>query len=147
MLGARVVVAVAGCRLVSEQSAVFRIPPTALVAVLLLALCMTPFAFAARGLLAVYVVPAGIAVWLLRERTTADADGLVARYLLSSRRLPWRSLHGLIVGRTGAVRAVTSDGEQVRLPGVRIPDLPRLSQVSGGAVDVPLPGGDSGSGE
>ena len=64
---------------VARPQAVFRIPPTALVAVALLALCVTPFAFAARGLEAVYAVPAGLAVWLLRERTTADSSGLVAR--------------------------------------------------------------------
>ncbi|HEY3262218.1 MAG TPA: PH domain-containing protein [Pseudonocardiaceae bacterium] len=124
-----------------QPRAVFRIPPTALVAVLLLALCVTPFAFAAPGLQAVYAVPAGIAAWLLRERTTADADGLVARYLLSSRSLPWSSLNGLMIGRSGAVRAVTSDGELVRLPGVRVTDLTRLSQVSGGALDVSRGGG------
>ena len=129
---------------VAPQRAVFRVPLTALVAVLLLVLCMTPVALAAPGLQALYLVPVGLAAWLLRERTTADTEGLVARYLLSSRRMPWPTLDGLIVGRSGAVRAVTTDGEHVRLPGVRVANLPRLAQVSGGAVTVPRPDGKAG---
>jgi hypothetical protein len=115
---------------------VFRIPLTALVAVVVLAVCVTPMAFAVPGLQLVYLLPAGLAVWLLRERTTIDAAAVVARYLWSSRRLPWSELDGLMVGRSGAVRAVTRTGELVRLPGVRFADLERIAQVSGGAVDV-----------
>jgi Bacterial PH domain len=118
------------------ESAVFRIPLTALVAVVVLAVCATPMAFAAPGLQAVYLLPAVLAAWVLRERTTIDASAVHARYLWSSRRLPWSDLEGFVVGRSGAVRAVTHSGELVRLPGVRFTDLERIAQVSGGAVDV-----------
>lgn len=121
---------------VSEQRTVFRIQPTALVAVPLLALCVTPLAFAAPGLQVLYAGPVVLAIWLQRERTTVDADAMVARYLISSRRLPWGELGGLMVARSGAVRAVTRDGESVRLPAVRVPDLQRLARTSGGAIDL-----------
>jgi hypothetical protein len=121
---------------VASDSAVFRIPLVALVAVGLLALCMTPVALAGPWLALLYLVPVGLAVWLVREQTTVDATGVAVRYLLSSRRLPWRELNGLIVASSGAVRAVTVSGESVRLPGVRVRDLPRLSQASGGALDL-----------
>jgi PH (Pleckstrin Homology) domain-containing protein len=119
---------------------VFRVPLIALGAILLLTLCVTPVAFGAPGLQLVYLVPAALTVWLLRERTTVDSAAVVARYLLSSRRLPWTELRGLIVGRSGAVRAVSADGEQIRLPGVRFTDLGRLARASGGAVTLAAAG-------
>jgi Bacterial PH domain len=125
---------------VVSTTAVFRIPLFALVAVGLLVLCMTPVALGGSPWLAfLYLVPLALAVWLIRERTTVDASGVVVRYVLATRRLPWHELNGLLVGNSGAVRAVTASGEAVRLPGVRVRDLPRLAQVSGGALDLGEP--------
>jgi hypothetical protein len=128
---------VAGSGGVAGTSAVFRIPLFAMVAIGLLVLCMTPVALGGSPWLALlYLVPLALAVWLVRERTTVDASGVVVRYLVGSRRLPWHELNGLIVADSGAVRAVTASGESVRLPGVRVRDLPRLARVSGGALDL-----------
>lgn len=125
-----------GGKVGTAPRAVFRIPLTALVAVAVLTVCVTPTAFATPGLQVVYLLPLGIAAWLLRERTTVDPTAIVARYLVSTRTLSWHELDGLTVGSSGAVRAVTQSGDRVRLPGVRATDLEQLAQASGGAVDV-----------
>jgi Bacterial PH domain len=126
---------------VSEQPIprrlVFRVPGIAVLAALLLALGATPFAFGAPGLYVVYLLPAGLAVWVLRTRTVADADGLAVRRVFSGRRLPWSALKGLRLTRQARVRAVLTDGTEVALPAVRTRHLPALALISGGRLDDP----------
>jgi hypothetical protein len=121
---------------VTVSKVVFRIPPTAILAPLLIAVAATPFAFAAPGLYAIYLVPIAIVVWVLRNRTTADAAGLTARTLLESRSLQWDQLASLKLDR-GRVSAVGTDGTVTRLPGVRLRHLSLLSRVSNGRVPDP----------
>jgi hypothetical protein len=121
---------------VTVSKVVFRIPPTAILAPLLLAVAATPFAFAAPGLYAIYLVPIAIVVWVLRNRTTADATGLTARTLFSSRSLQWDQLASLKLDR-GRVSAVGADETVTRLPGVRLRHLSLLSVVSNGRVPDP----------
>jgi hypothetical protein len=126
---------------VSEQPIprrlVFRVPGTAVLGALLLAVCATPFAFAAPGLAAIYAVPVGMVVWVLRTRTIADAEGLVVRRIFGRRAMPWESLKGLRMTRRAEVRAVLTDGSEVPLPSVRTRHLPALALVSGGRLDDP----------
>jgi hypothetical protein len=110
----------------------------AVLAALLLAACITPFAVAAPGLYAIYVVPLALIVWILRTRTVADADGLAVRRVLTSRRLPWSSLKGLRLTKSSGVRAVLDDGQEVALPSVRTRHLSALALVSGGRLDDPM---------
>jgi hypothetical protein len=121
---------------VTVSKVVFRIPPTAVLAPLLLAVAATPFAFAAPGLYAIYLVPIAIVVWVLRNRTTADAAGLTARTLADSRSLQWEQVASLKLDR-GRVSAVGTDGTETRLPGVRLRHLSLLSRVSNGRVPDP----------
>jgi len=116
----------------------FRLPLTGLIGVFALAVCTTPLAFAAPGLPALYLVPAGIAVWLLRTRTVAGADAVVVHRLLGSRRLPWSDVDRLRVQERAWVRAVLGGGEEISLPAVRARDLPLLAAVSGGRIDDPI---------
>ena len=85
---------------------VFRLPPTANLAPLLLLVAATPFAFAAPYLWLVYIVPVALIVWIMRNRTTADPDGLYARYTFTHRALKWDQLTSLKVERRGRVSAV-----------------------------------------
>ncbi|WP_035306345.1 PH domain-containing protein [Actinokineospora inagensis] len=116
---------------------VFRIPGVAVLAALLFAICATPFAFAAPGLVAVYVIPIASVVWVLRVRTTATTDGLVVRGVIGSRSLPWTGLKGLRLTPRGGVVAVAEDETAVPLPNVRVRHLPALSLVSGGRLTDP----------
>ncbi|MCE7007849.1 PH domain-containing protein [Kibdelosporangium philippinense] len=115
---------------------VFRTPPTAHLGALLLAVAATPFAFAAPGLFAIYLVPIALIVWVLRNRTTADTDGLVAQSLFASRTLKWDDLASLKLNR-GRVSAVGTDGTVTRLPGVRLRHVSLLSTVSNGRIPDP----------
>ncbi len=121
----------------TTPTATFRIPLIALIGVYALAICATPVAFAVPGLQVLYALPVGLTVWLLRTRTVADADALVAHRVLRSRRLPWSEIDGLRVQERSWVRVVLSTGEEVELPAVRARDLPVLALVSGGRIDDP----------
>lgn len=115
----------------------FRIPGTAHLAILLLLVCETPVAFAAPGLLAIYLIPVALAVWVWRTRTVATAEGLVVRRLFTKKELPWSSLRGLRLAKRGQVSAETLDGAVVPLPAVRIRHLSALSLISDGRIDDP----------
>ncbi|MGQ0841470.1 PH domain-containing protein [Actinokineospora sp.] len=116
---------------------VFRIPAIAALAALLFAVGATPVAFAAPGLAAIYLVPLAAVVWVLRVRTTADADGLRVRQVFTSRALPWSALKSLRLTKRAGVRAVLDDDTEVALPSVRVRHLPALALVSGGRLDDP----------
>jgi hypothetical protein len=117
---------------------VFRVPAIAVLAALLLAMCATPFAVGAPGLFAIYLVPIAIIVWVLRTRTTADADGLDVRHVFGHRSLPWSSLKGLRLTKRSGVRAVLRDDTEVTLPSVRIRHLSVLALMSGGRLADPM---------
>jgi hypothetical protein len=116
---------------------VFRIPATAVLGALLLAMAATPFAFAAPGLIAVYLVPLGAIVTVLRLRTTADADGLVARTLFGHHVLRWSDIRALRVSERSWIRAVLDGDREQTLPTVRPRHLPALALISGGRLDDP----------
>jgi hypothetical protein len=116
---------------------VFRIPSTAVLGALLFAVAATPFAFAAPWLFVIYVVPILGIVWVLRLRTTADGDKLVARTLFGRHVLPWSDVRALRVSERSWVRAVVEDGKELPLPTVRTRHLPALALISGGRLDDP----------
>jgi hypothetical protein len=122
---------------VPAPTATFRIPLTALLGVFALAIGATPLALTVPGLQVLYVLPIGLAVWLLRTRTVASSDALVAHRMLRSRRLPWGEVDRLRVAERSWCRAVLSTGEEVTLPAVRARDLPVLAVVSGGRITDP----------
>ncbi|AXB48654.1 PH domain-containing protein [Amycolatopsis albispora] len=121
----------------TAPKAIFRVPGTALLAVLFLAVCVTPVAFSLPGLPLLYLIPLGIGVWVVRTRTTADADGLTVRTVFGKRVLPWDSLKGFSLTGKSKVIAVLGDDTKVALPAVRTRHLPVLSLVSGGRLDDP----------
>ena len=119
-------------------TAIFRRPLTALLGVFGLTVCVTPVAFGAPGLQVLYVVPLGVAIWLVRTRTVVNRDTVVAHRVLGSRRIVWSDLHGLRIDARSRVWAVLRDGEEVGLPAVRARDLPLLATLSGGRLPDPL---------
>ena len=119
-------------------TATFRRPLTALIGVFGLTVCVTPVAFGAPGLQVLYLVPLGVAIWLVRTRTVVDRDTMVAHRVVGSRRITWSDLHGLRIDDRSRVWAVLHDGEEVGLPAVRARDLPLLAALSGGRLPDPL---------
>ncbi len=116
---------------------VFRIPATALLAAGLIAICVTPVAWLAPGLQALYVIPVGYAYWVVRNRTTVTEDELVARGLFGSTTVKWSELKSIRLVQKGWLKAVKSDDTEVTLPAVRFMHLPALSLISGGRVPDP----------
>jgi hypothetical protein len=116
---------------------VFRIPMVALLGVLFLALCESWVTFSAPVLTVLYVIPIGIAWWLLRLRTTVDADTIVVRRVFSRRTLPWSAVSALRVRDRKWVAAVLADGTEVTLPTVRTRHMSALAVVTG-RIEDPL---------
>ncbi|RFU19525.1 PH domain-containing protein [Geodermatophilus marinus] len=110
---------------------------TALLPVVLLAVCAVPLASAAPWALVVLVVPLLAAAWVLRTGVDLTADGLTVRSLAGHRHVPWDELAGLRVGDRGALWVVTTRGTRIRLPVLRVGDLPRLAALSEGRIPDP----------
>lgn len=123
--------------IVRVKKLVFRIPATALLAACLIAICVTPVAWVAPGLQVLYVFPLGYAYWVVRNRTTATEEQVVARGLFGSTTVKWSELKSIRLVRKGWLKAVRSDDTEVTLPAVRMMHLPALSLVSGGLVPDP----------
>ena len=123
----------------SEQyeRVVFRVPAVGILAALLLAASATPIAVTLRYGWLIYLVPLVIIVFIMRTRTIADANGVVARTFFGRTVIPWESLRSLRVQEKSWVKAVLDDDREVTLPAVRTGSLPLLSQVSGGVVPDP----------
>ncbi|WP_196777650.1 PH domain-containing protein [Lentzea aerocolonigenes] len=116
---------------------VFRIPATALLAAGLIAICVTPVAWAIPGLQALYVIPLGYAWWVVRNRTTVTEESLVARGVFGSTTVRWDEVKSIRLVQKGWLKAVKTDDSEVTLPAVRFMHLPALSVVSGGRVPDP----------
>jgi MFS family permease len=124
-----------------ERPVVFRHPTLGLLGVLGLAVCATPVAFAALALPVVYLVPVGVAVWLLRARTTVDGEAIHVRGVLRTRRVPWPDVTALRMRasrRRSGVSAMLRGGTELSLPAVRPRDLSLLARASGGRLPDPL---------
>ncbi|WP_181777108.1 PH domain-containing protein [Amycolatopsis pittospori] len=118
--------------------AVFKIPNTALLAIAFLVVCVTPVAFGDVPYLQwLYVFPIALAVFVIRTRTTATAEGLEVRTMFGRRDLPWSSLKGLAITDKAKVQAVLQDDTKIALPAVRTRHLPVISLVSAGRMADP----------
>ncbi|WP_158102549.1 PH domain-containing protein [Lentzea kentuckyensis] len=116
---------------------VFRIPATALLAAGLIAICVTPVAWAIPGLQALYVIPLGYAWWVVRNRTTVTEEELVARGVFGSTTVRWDDVKSIRLVQKSWLKAVRDDDSEVTLPAVRFMHLPALSVISGGRVPDP----------
>jgi hypothetical protein len=121
-----------------DRKAVFKIPNTALLAIAFLVVCVTPVAFGDVPYLQwLYLFPIALAVFVIRTRTTATANGLEVRTMFGRRDLPWSSLKGLAITDKAKVQAVLKDETKIALPAVRTRHLPVISLVSAGHMADP----------
>jgi hypothetical protein len=107
---------------------------TALLPVVLLLVCVIPFAAAAPWALLVLVLPLLAAAYVLRVGIDVDDDGITVRGVLGSRAVPWTELAGIRVGDRRRLWLVTTAGTEIALPVLRVGDLPRLAELSGGHI-------------
>ncbi|MER7010105.1 PH domain-containing protein [Saccharopolyspora sp. NPDC000359] len=120
------------------KSLTFRITPVSLLAVVAILVCATPLAWAASpwGLL-VYLLPLGLAWWILRTRTTVTPQQVAVRTALGGGRFDWDEVASLRLDENRWLKAVLTSGKEITLPAVRVRDLPRLSVMSGGRLPNP----------
>lgn len=120
--------------------ATFRaVPSVSLVAVGFLALGLSPIAFQGGPWFLLFLVPLVIAVWIVRTRTRVDTEGLHVRGLVGTRSLSWPEVTTLRLAERGWVRAVPEQGRDLELRGVRVRDLGRVGEASGGRISAPTP--------
>jgi Bacterial PH domain len=116
-----------------------RMSRTMLLPLVLFALCLLPVAlFSPWGLL-LLLLPVLLAVWILRVGVTVGDDGIGVQSVVGRRQLAWDELAGIRVGTRRDLWLVTTRGTELRLPVLRARDLPRLSALSDGRIDVPAP--------
>ncbi len=114
----------------------FRMNRTALIPVMVFAVCVIPTATASPWLLLLLLMPVILAVWVLRTGFDLADDAVTVHSLLGSRRVPWSEVAGIRVGERADLWLVTTGGTDVRLPAVRARDLPALAQASDGRIPV-----------
>jgi hypothetical protein len=119
--------------------ATFRAPLVSLVAVVFLALSLSPIAFQGGAWFALLLIPLAIAWWVLRTCTVVDADGLRVRTAWGSTRWAWSRVATLRLVDRRWVRAVDTDDGELVMRGVRVRDLGRVGEASGGRIRVPSP--------
>jgi hypothetical protein len=116
-----------------------RMSRTTLVPVALLFVCVIPLASARPWTLVFLLVPLAAAAWVLRVGVDVGDDGLTVRSTVGARRVAWNELAGIRIGRRRELWLVTTQGTEVRLPVLRVGDLPRLATLSGGRIEAPAP--------
>jgi hypothetical protein len=115
------------------------VPTVSLVAIGFLALCLSPIAFQGGPWFLLFLIPLAGAAWVVRSRTRVDTEGLHVRRLLGSRSMAWSDVATLRLVDRGWVHAVPQDGADLELRGVRIRDLGRVGEASGGRISAPSP--------
>ncbi|MGY2084691.1 PH domain-containing protein [Blastococcus sp. SYSU DS0539] len=118
----------------------FRMNRSALLPLVLLAVGIVPTAAVAWWTPVFLLVPVALAAWVLRRGVDVTDDGITARALVGSRTVRWPELAGIRVGERGDLWLVTTAATEVRLPVLRIGDLPRLAATSGGRLELPAAG-------
>jgi hypothetical protein len=116
-----------------------RMNRVALLPVVFLVVCVLPLAFAAVWTLVFLLVPVLAAAYVLRAGVDVGDSGVTVRSLAGSRAVPWDEVAGIRVRERGDLSLVTTRGTELRLPVLRVRDLPRLSAVSGGRIPAPGP--------
>jgi hypothetical protein len=109
---------------------------TALLPVLLLAICCVPLAAVSWWATLVLLVPLALAVWVLRTSVDVGDEGITVHSLTGSRSVPWGQTAGIRVAPRGDLWLVTTHGTELKLPALRSRDLPRLAALSGGRVPI-----------
>jgi hypothetical protein len=110
---------------------------TALLPVVLLLVCVIPFAAASLWTLLVLVLPLLAAAYVVRVGVDLDDEGITVRRVLGSRTVPWSELAGIRIGERRKLHLVTTGGTVLDVPVLRVGDLPRLAEVSGGRIPQP----------
>jgi Bacterial PH domain len=121
-----------------QTRVVIRISPMAHLAVGFLALGLLALVLAGPAWVALLlIIPIGLSAFIVRNRTVADRDTVIARSMLGSETVRWDDVDGLRFGKGSSAYAHLKDGKDLRLPAVTFATLPLLTEASGGRVPNP----------
>lgn len=123
----------------------FRNSPLAVLAAIAFMVCFTPVALTVPGMTVLYLIPIAMVFWVLRLRTTVDADTIAARGALRTQRVDWADVTALRLRTRSRISAVLNSGTELPLPAVHVRDLPVLAMMSGGRL--PDPSAEAGAPE
>ena len=123
----------------------FRNSPLAVLAAIAFMVCFTPVALTVPGMTVLYLIPIAMVFWVLRLRTTVDADTIAARGTLRTQRVDWADVTALRLRTRSRISAVLNSGTELPLPAVHVRDLPVLAMMSGGRL--PDPSAEAGAPE
>jgi hypothetical protein len=112
---------------------------TALLPVVLLLVCVIPFATASPWALVALVLPLLAAAYVVRVGVDIADEGITVRQVVGSRTVPWDRLAGIRIGDRRRLWLVTTAGTEIALPVLRVGDLPRLAELSDGRIPQPVP--------
>ncbi|QGK71104.1 hypothetical protein GIY23_17675 [Allosaccharopolyspora coralli] len=115
----------------------FRITGASLIAVIIVTVCMSPLALSSWWLALLFLVPIGMAVWVLRVRTVVTPESVAACSLTRTTTVRWDDVKSLRLDERRWVRLVLASGREVTLPAVRVRNLPNLAAMSGGRIADP----------
>jgi|SRR3954447_25314764 hypothetical protein len=107
---------------------------TALLPVVLFFVAVLSLTAAGPWALVALVLPLLAAAWVLRVGVDVSDDGITVRQIIGSRTVPWGELAGIRIGRRRSLWLVTTSGTEIALPVLRVGDLPRLAELSGGRI-------------
>lgn len=123
----------------TDTGRVIRIPRLAHLGVFILLFCAAfPFFGWPAVLWILFLIPAAVAWWVERSRTTVSASGLDLRTTFGSRHLDWSQIQGLRIPKRGWMRAHLSDDSEVALPAVSYDRLKDLVAASDGRIPDPF---------
>lgn len=98
--------------------------------------CALPLATASPWLLFVLLLPAAWITYVMRSGVDVDDQGLTVRAMFGSALIPWTRITGLLIGKNQSVSVATVQGTTVALPNLRVRDLPRLYEATGGRLGL-----------
>ncbi|MCA1186848.1 MULTISPECIES: PH domain-containing protein [unclassified Saccharopolyspora] len=121
------------------KSLTFQLTRTSLLAVFAVTISVTPIAFAEPfpQLLPTYLIPLALAYVIVRPRTVVTAERITVRRLFGRTGFGWDELASLRLDERRWVRAVLGSGAEIALPAIRVRDVGRLAELSGGRVPDP----------
>ncbi len=118
-------------------TAQLRMSRSALIAVGIFSVCTVPLVSVKPWLVVLLALPvlAGFHVW--RSGVDIDADGVTVRAAFGTTTVAWRDVAGIQIRGRGHLRLVRRDGAALRLPTLRVRDIHRLHEASGGRLGLP----------
>lgn len=115
----------------------FRQSGATLVAAMIAFVSALPLAGSRWALTPLLLVPLGFGAWAWRAGTDVDPAGIRIRALLGTTAIGWDRVAGLTTDPRGRACALLTDGNAIRLNGVRAADLPAVVAAAGGRIDAP----------